>query len=762
MLVGLGQILFLSQAARTGFNGWDDWGLAVTYDAFHGNNPGSFLAIAKFYGSPYLWSEAYNIGIIKNVFGLNQTVLVVFEIFVKSLAGLSVGYLVLRLTRDKIYAGFAVFLFCIFASTAGPLDHVIFIGAYGMIIFGCLATLDYVSTEKRFHLIFSSLWFFIAILLCPSRAYLIVPVPLLVELYYLLKTFNIKRFIMSLAIFYFPLVVLQGIMLLNGDQPHQAFMPQLDVLSRIEQVSSGNLYSLTLPFQAISSLFIDVSFVQEILGNSGSILFGFIKVNLILFCFSIIFGWIIREKSPLWFGIKLTGITILIEAIFYWFGLVSGVNGQVSYLSSIKFVDPYSQNLVPSIFQASFGVYYVVLGVLMWLRWRQDQRKNRVLGIALIGWGWSVFSEILIYLTSHWYGMLDSSIDRYIIACSAGAVVFIGGIFTLAIRAINRLEKPSSKTLLYSLIGMLVLLIAWKNYTLLDRFFYTINEVMGGGSYWQDMMYDRFVDEFGENNLKKPILLYVDSDSNFDHGSFIYPARFRLFYNKNGDLVEGVCRAVTTDVKELQKGYAITNSETGFVIDSICTNSGLTYEKVFYPLADFYAYKIENKNFIDIRQTTLEEINSAANPEPSVIVSKARNNFVIEQKWDYPGSFFYKLKLLQEKLSMLVLFTPEGRVNYAESLVNERLLELKYTVETNSLSEIEPASRRYAYQAGVLTNEVIMHNKGDKKTAVIKKFEKMMPLLAYLRDHFEANSPYWLLIQDDINTLRILSDQLKN
>ena len=111
----------------------------------------------------------------------------------------------------------------------------------------------------------------------------------------------------------------------------------------------------------------------------------------------------------------------------------------------------------------------------------------------------------------------------------------------------------------------------------------------------------------------------------------------------------------------------------------------------------------------------------------------------------------------QEKLQ----FSKQAKINFYQSLLKTKLSELNYVVEKKFLSEVQSASERFAYQAGILTEELIRQNKSADKENVIKEFERFSPFLDTLRDKYEANSSYWMLIQHDINTLGILSAQLK-
>lgn len=764
-LVWIAQTLFLNQAARSGFDGWDDWGMVITYDAFNGNDLRSFPAIARFYGSPYLWSESYNIGIIKNIFGLHQATLRLLELLAKSIAALSVGYMVFKLTKDKLFSLLVIFFFAIFASTAGPLDHIIFIGAYGTIIFMCFYVLSYIQAMKKPKWILLSLFsFLLAILVSPSRAYLIVPVPFLVELAFLIRSFKILTFIRKTLIFYFPLLIFQALLYLNGDRLHPAFMPQLDMLSRFQQITSGTLYTLSLPFQEISNLFIDISFIREILQNKGeSLLYGFTVINLILFILSICLGLVLKGKKYISFTFKLMSLTIMLEIIFYLFGLFSLRNGQVSYISAIKWLAPYSQELSPSIFQASLGGFYFILGVLIGWEWWKNQRKNIFLKVIFFAWLWSIFSEFLLYLTSHSYGMASGSADRYIITCSLGAVIFIAGVFVICIQYIAKMEKLHLKLFLFSLVGIFLLLIAWKNYDFLDQYYYKVNENHGSSAYWQDAMYLRFLSKFGEENLAKSIILYISFKEK--PGSFVNPARFRLFYNKNGKLIRDNCKSVTSDIDVLKNSYVVQKDEEGFLIDSICINSSsLSYQKEFYPFSNFYAYRIEDGEFFNIRDDIIKKVSQSTKPAIfSPIENRTVNNLVVKPKGIFPDSTYYPFKRVWEKFYLFVLsFQPKSKVNYEITLLNERLEELNYVAENKLLSKVEDSSKRFAYQAGVLISELIKQNKAqDENNLMIMKFEDDIKLLARLRDLFSANSSYWLFIQQDIDTLNILSSRLR-
>lgn len=127
----------------------------------------------------------------------------------------------------------------------------------------------------------------------------------------------------------------------------------------------------------------------------------------------------------------------------------------------------------------------------------------------------------------------------------------------------------------------------------------------------------------------------------------------------------------------------------------------------------------------------------------------------------YPGSFYYNFKRLFEKGKERLIFSQESKKSFYESLLKTRLAELNFVVEKKFLSEVQQSSERFAFQAGILTEELVRQKKAEGKEKIIKEFEKYSKFLENLRDKYPANSAYWMLIQHDINTLKILTERLK-
>ncbi len=126
-----------------------------------------------------------------------------------------------------------------------------------------------------------------------------------------------------------------------------------------------------------------------------------------------------------------------------------------------------------------------------------------------------------------------------------------------------------------------------------------------------------------------------------------------------------------------------------------------------------------------------------------------------------PDSFYYKFKRLWEKVQGKLAFSDESKINFQEKILDVRFSELYYVVKNKKLADFQTTTERFSYQAGILTEELMEKNKTTDKEKLIKEFELLSRFLEKLRDEYSANSSYWMLIQHNINTLKILSERLK-
>ncbi len=145
---------------------------------------------------------------------------------------------------------------------------------------------------------------------------------------------------------------------------------------------------------------------------------------------------------------------------------------------------------------------------------------------------------------------------------------------------------------------------------------------------------------------------------------------------------------------------------------------------------------------------------------PNLVLAEKPESFNLIPQKTLPGSSLYPLKRLKEKVKMKLTFSSREKVRYGISIFEKRLSELTGLVDKKDATYLESSAQRFAAQAGFLAD---LASAGDKemKESVLSYFKAYRPILEKLRDSYPANYAYWLSIQQDIDSLNILSEQLK-
>lgn len=145
---------------------------------------------------------------------------------------------------------------------------------------------------------------------------------------------------------------------------------------------------------------------------------------------------------------------------------------------------------------------------------------------------------------------------------------------------------------------------------------------------------------------------------------------------------------------------------------------------------------------------------------PNLVLAEKPEFFNLTPQKTLPGDTFYSLKRFKEKVKMKLTFSSREKVRYGILIFEKRLSELTSLVDKKDAIYLESSAQRFAAQAGFLTD---LASAGDKemKESVASYFKAYKPILEKLRDNYPANYAYWLSIQQDIDSLDILSERLK-
>lgn len=116
---------------------------------------------------------------------------------------------------------------------------------------------------------------------------------------------------------------------------------------------------------------------------------------------------------------------------------------------------------------------------------------------------------------------------------------------------------------------------------------------------------------------------------------------------------------------------------------------------------------------------------------------------------------------LQEKITLFFKFSSQDKARYQKDLIEKRMAELEFVINSGQGDLIEEVSSRYAAYVGKFSDYVVSKNVTDEKHQFLVMFDSHLKILEELRDHFPSNSGFWLLLQHDINTVKIFSEKIK-
>lgn len=145
---------------------------------------------------------------------------------------------------------------------------------------------------------------------------------------------------------------------------------------------------------------------------------------------------------------------------------------------------------------------------------------------------------------------------------------------------------------------------------------------------------------------------------------------------------------------------------------------------------------------------------------PVNVKAQSPQTFNLPVQQTLPGTSGYLFKRLKEKISGSFKFSATSKFMYRQILLEKRVSEFVSLVENKNQLQIADASQRLAYQSGVLAENSYNGSLEDRKL-IIGLFTKYKPILEKMRDNFSANSSFWLLSQQNIDTFNILSEKLK-
>ena len=113
-----------------------------------------------------------------------------------------------------------------------------------------------------------------------------------------------------------------------------------------------------------------------------------------------------------------------------------------------------------------------------------------------------------------------------------------------------------------------------------------------------------------------------------------------------------------------------------------------------------------------------------------------------------PDSLLYIFKRVDEKVTYLLITDEKKKSEYYKKLLEKRYKELVYIINIEKTGFLEETASRY----NSLTGEM---RKNGIDSISKEEIKQRILILEKLRDNYHSNTPYWLIIQQAIDTTRL-------
>lgn len=599
----LGIIVFVIEftlfesALKIGFKP-DDWALYFGYKSLGVN---SLLKIAEVWHErgAYTTYQVYYIGLLDYLAGgLNFFSFQLINLIFKSLGTLMIFPLILVIFKSRILAIFTALIYAVSFSSLGPLEFAVKGSDYLAIFFMCLFFITYyyiIKKPKNFPLLLLGLMLLIlTINLSPIRLYPLLVLFLLIEGYlYLQKRTKeafknvLKRTGMLLSPFIF--IVIYSPAAIAGFLGTPAAI--------YNGVIKGDSHLVLSTLAGIGGTFITEEYWRRIFGslmaeNFGEYLFFLAGGPAVIFGVLTAIISFAACRKPLVFFIKTFIPTLLFSIPLFFF------------LDNPSF----DRN---AFYPSMFGIYILVLSFACFMEWRKERNDNLLFGI----WGGCLFLfvfSLMIWLFAP-YGTFFSPTGYYLVVASIGSALVLASIPLLIYKRIAALKnRYIGKSAFLPALIIIAVFFRMSIFEIDKRFSYLLAN--GRSAQGQQMIQGIFRNKVSNKDLSKPTLFYFDTsdlngDGPFYSEGFLESLKFFMRF-EGSKLTEGCSEVVySNDHKDLNKLVKEANGQKGLFYRSLCMEgeNGF-YRDVIYSPENFHAFKIKNRNFIDIRQEVLQEL----------------------------------------------------------------------------------------------------------------------------------------------------------
>ena len=561
-----------------------------------------------------VWSERgaysaiqiYYVGILESFTGFNYQIIQLVGVFFRTLATLSIFPLVLLVFKNKWLAALTTILFAISYTTTGSLETGVeqteYLGFLMMNIF--LVAYYYLNTKYLLQfkwLIFSSLLLFIAVMICAIRVYPLLFLLPVIEIYLYLRDgirFKFKYLITKLVILFLPFLVLVSY------SPFSA-TGHFALPSILSKIAEGNWQLILTPLQGLGFM-IPISRYYDKLGlmdlsSFDTYLIFLLGGPLILFGFTaLLLSWLIA-KNPTSFILRIFFLNFGFDLLTYWI-----MRNRLLIPSELRL-----NYDLPRLYPVFFGLFILALAINFFIEWYRKGKENNLLLVLWLG----PFLSLFYIAATYAYASLNLSFagaqDHYLLIPTFGISLLIGGILLLLHNKLSNFRFGLSVSTV--LIASIVLILYGFNKELTHNYFNEAN-IKGRAAVGQVEMQTKIRQKLKGVDYAKPLLVYFDTQEISGDGPFYSEGLltpFPFFMHLAGEQIVDGCIGVIYDNKMVKLRKLVKKINNQLVVEHpvVCVYGyNMRTKDVSIKIEDLYAYKIKDKDFIDIKQQVINEL----------------------------------------------------------------------------------------------------------------------------------------------------------
>lgn len=601
LFVFLIQFSLLNIILKNGFT-MEEWLLLFDYKTIgpNANFLDKFFNVFHAKGF-YTTYQVLYIGVLESLFKGNYEAYQITNIIFKALATLSLYPLILVLFKRRLLAFLTTILYAVSYSSAGALQFVVKGSDYLAIFFMNICLIAYyLSFKKKIKFLYiTAILLFITFLFSPIRIYPFLLFIVSVEVVIWVRIKGLLGLVTALL----RLILLFSsflIMVLFLSPSTSGYLNGPLVVYRF--LSHGNYHLLLTPFAGLGYTFLPNNywpvFGQVTFDGFKNYLLFLLHGPVIIYSILAVLLGFLLTKTPFRFILGIISINLVFEIFSYF--LITNVRGVVG--PNVKVFNP------ASIYAIFFGFFCLSVAISSLIIWLKNHKSNILLLSLFVGpiyssvflWGtWFIIGDILTFKEGiHWY----------LIIPPIGSSLFLASLMVLGFDRIKRIVNSYLK---YTLIGFLFL-------TILPLYLISSKEInttfttllqTGYKASDQEQMKSRLLSYIKEPLDKNPALFYFESEEKIFYPVYLLAGFEEEMHFRNWEVING-CVGIIYDKSILEKSVSVKDGIDGFQVSSLCVSDYFAVERreVFYRYDNFYAFKLKNREAINITPEVLERL----------------------------------------------------------------------------------------------------------------------------------------------------------